>query len=288
MKHWLLCFLCAVLLVSGSVFASDRLVDAPETPTLYVSVKGEITEMTAEEFALRVLLAEGINCPSAESKKAVAVSARSCGVYLSAFGCKHDDFDACDNGNCCFNLGDPVKANEEYLQECVLAVEETFGLCLCLENLPAMALFSLCNGSGSMDCPDFGYITAVKEDNTCQIHTNESVLDFEVLQEIAECDKSDLIENSVIVYGENKKCEFSVLGGTYIKAQELTDTLCLNSREFVLEFKEDGIHTKAFGVGSCFGLSLCGSEEKAKNGWNFEEIIKYYYPKLTLNKMYNN
>ncbi len=288
MKHWFLCFLCAVLIVSGSVFASDRLLDTPETPTLRVSVKGEITEMTAEEFALRVLLAEVGNCPSIESKKALAVSARSCGVYLSTFGCKHDDFDACDNGDCCFNLGNPVKANEEYLEECVLAVKETFGLCLTFENLPAMGLFSLCNGSGSMDCPDFGYITAVKEENVCEIHVTEKVLDFSVLQDIAGCEKDELTANSVIIYDENNKCEFAVLGGKYIKAQELTDAVALNSREFVLEFAEDGICTKAFGVGSCFGLSLCGSEEKAQKGWGFEEIIKNYYPKLTLNKMYHN
>ncbi len=288
MKLWLIYFLCVTFIVAGVSFGMDKLVEQPDLPEISVSVKGEITQMTVEEFTLRVLLAEGQVLEHKEAKKALAVSARSCGMYLSLFGCKHDDFDACDNGDCCFNLGDPTLADIEFLEECVIAARETFGLCLSFENIPAMALFSLCNGSGSVDCREFGYITAVKEEETCQIHTKESVLDFAVFQEIAGCEKEELTKNSVVVYNENQKCDFAVLGGKYIKGEELSKALSAHSREFIVSFGEDGIHTSVYGVGNGFGLSLCGSEQKAKNGWNFEEIIENYYPKLTLNKMYHN
>ena len=288
MKYLIIYFLCVAIVVSGTFVATDRLVEQPDLPTISVSLKGKITQMTVEEFTLRVLLAEGSSLEHIEAKKAFAVSARSCGMYLSLFGCKHDDFDACDNGDCCFNLGDPTLANVDFLEKCAVATQETQGIYLTFDGLPAMALFSLCNGSGSVDCAEFEYITAVKEDGVCEIHTKESSLDFSVLEEIAGCERDELAENSVIVYNDNKKCEFAVLGGKYIKAEELSKALSTHSREFVVNFAEDGIHTKTFGVGNGFGLSLCGSEKKAKSGWNFEEIIKNYYPGLTLNKIYAN
>ncbi|MBE6691874.1 MAG: hypothetical protein E7586_00890 [Ruminococcaceae bacterium] len=288
MKPWIIYFLCVTIMVTGVSFGMDKLVEQPDLPTISVSVKGEITQMTAEEFTLRVLLAEGTELRHKESKKALAVAARSCGTYLSLFGCKHDDFDVCDNGDCCFNLGDPTLAERDYLEKCLIATQETLGLCLTFENLPAMALFSLCNGSGSIDCPEFSYITAVKEEETCQLHTKESVLDFAVLQEIAGCERDELTQNSVLVYKDNNKCDFAILGGKYIKAEELSKALSTDSGEFALEFTDDGIHTLVYGVGKGFGLSICGSEKKAESGWDFKEIIENYYPGLTLNKIYAN
>lgn len=286
MKYWLIYFLCVVIITGGVVFAADRLVEKEEIPSLSVFSGGEIREMSVEKFVLRLLLAEGQNCESFQSKKALAVAARSCGVYLSLFGCKHDGFDACDDGGCCFYLGDPMEADDEFLAECVLAAEETKGLCLTYENLPAMALFSRCHGSGSLDCGDFTYLTAVGEEEPCQEHQKEFSAEYDPLCEKMGCEKEAIVSNSVLVYGDNRKCSFGVIGGRYMTAEEISEALGIKSREFVLTFENDRINVKSFGVGNGFGLSVCGCQRLAEEGFDFEKILEYYYPKLTLNKIY--
>lgn len=288
MKYWLIYFLCVAVITGGVPIAADRLLEKESVPSLSVLCGGEICEMSAEEFALRVLLAEGQDCEGLQAKKALAVAARSCGVYLSLFGCKHDGFDLCDDGNCCFYLGDPMKAQERFLAECVSAVEETKGICLTYDDLPAMALFSKCHGSGSRDCPDFTYLTAVSEEELCQEHKREFTADYTALCEKTGCAKEEIISNSALVYEVNRKCRFAIIGGKYLSAEEISDVLGTKGLEFALTFEENRINGESFGVGSGFGLSVCGCERLGQEGFDFEKILEYYYPKLTLNKIYQN
>ena len=272
MKYWLACFLAILLTICSCLFAVDKLFPHKNIPKLDLFINGEIKTVDTEEFALRVLLAQGENCESFENKKALAVAGRSCGVYISTFGCKHDDFDVCDDKSCCFALVDPLNANEAFLAECVSAVEETKGLCLYNENLPAMALFSLCNGSGSENCTQFPYNTAVGESKACDIHKKEAFADYSVLREAVDCDKDQILNNSLVVYKENRKCEFVILGGKRFEGEDFRNLLNLESNEFVLTFQEDKFKAETIGIGNGFGLSICGGEALAKEGKSFEEI----------------
>ena len=38
------------------------------------------------------------------------------------------------------------------------------------------------------------------------------------------------------------------------------------------------------GYGNGYGLSLYGANEMAENGCNFANILKYYFPKVKINK----
>ena len=290
MKNWLLYFFAIIISVVLVPVAAEKVFPEESAPKITVSLDGSVTEMTCEEYAKRILLAEGNNCRTEEGRKALAVSARSIAYYLSVYGCKHEEFDACDDPKCCFALGDPESAEEDILNQWESALTETEGLVLTIDSFPAMALFTQCAGSGTGDCEEFPYLTAVAEANQCQVHIREAVHDYSELSAVltTESDSESIKEDSVLVYGDNQKCVFGIIGGEYTESYLLKQALGLNSAEFTLEFGENEIKSFCRGMGHGYGLSVCGGDNMADAGQNFEEILKNYYPNLILKKLNNN
>lgn len=290
MKNWLLYFFAVMISVVSVPVAAEKVFPDKHAPAITVFLDGNITEMTCEEYAKRILLAEGNNCRTEEGRKALAVSARSIAYYLSVYGCKHEEFDACDNAQCCFALGDLRSAEEDILNQWDSALSETTGLVLTIDSFPAMALFTQCAGSGTGDCEEFPYLTAVAEENPCQIHIREAIHDYSALAAVLtrEFDPESIRENSILVYGDNQKCLFGIIGGEYAESLSIKQTLGLDSGEFTLEFGENEIKSFCRGIGHGYGLSVCGGDNMADSGRNFEEILKNFYPDLILKKLYNN
>ncbi len=282
MRNWLLYFFALMLCVIFLPIAAENTVASRRTSTLTVSQDGKITETDIEEYTLRVLLAEGETCESLEAKKALAVSVRSSAYYISLFGMKHEDFSVCDDHKCCMPLCDPDKAESGYLADCILAVESTRGIVLCDGETPAMALCTLCAGSGTRQCEEFPYLTAVAEPEPCEIHITEKEITFSSLPF-----GEKVLDESCIVYGDNKKCEFGVFGGKLYSGNEISAFLGLGTTEFVLVSGENGIKAEFFGAGNGYGLSICGAERMAGENFGYEKILEYYFPKLTRKFIYS-
>jgi len=290
MKNWLLYFFAIIISLFSVTAASKYLYSNEAIPTISVCRNGNIEEITIDEYALLVLLAEGENCNSYESQRALAVASRSVGAYLSVFGCKHGEYDACDRGDCCIMLGNRETANEDFLTQCEAAVKETSGNILTFKELPAMSLFCLCSGTGSGNCNEFTYLSSVKNQKVCQAHITQSTHEYSLLTPLllTEADLNTLQENSVLIYDENKKCDFGILAGVKAESNKIIAALNLKSSEFTLEFSQDGILSTAYGVGHGYGMSLCEAEKLSETGWGWEKILKHFYPNLILKKIYNN
>lgn len=279
MKNWVLMFCFILAAVTFIPFAATKA--AKEQPVIKLTVfeNDETREIDVEEYALRVLLGEGKICESIESKKALAVSARTLGTYFSLYGCKHDEFSACADGNCCVKLGSVESADEEFLAECKTAIEETRGEVLTLDGLPVLSLFTLCSGSGTAQNEEFLYLTPTSSNDTCEKHkTTQTFEKTGVFEDVTE-------ENSCVVYLDNRKCEFLILNGKRIDALDFISQLGINSPEFTLWFEDDKIRAEVYGVGHGFGLDLCGAEGFAQDGKSYKEILGFYYPKLIVNKI---
>lgn len=285
MKNWIIYFFCVMLGIGIIPFGAKKAMGESEYK-IRVEYRDEISEMTMDEFVLRVLVAQNDYCKSFESKKALAVAIRSCGYYLSCFGCKHDDFDVCDSADCCFALGDIENSSESIIEQCRRALNDTKGLVLTYNSMPAMGIFHLCSGSGTDFCADFPYLSAVSEEIPCQEHIYEETCDFATLDKLG-IDKTQL-SNSVLVYNDNKKCDFAIISGKCVSATEIMEILNIKSSEFGIEFSDTQIKIKGFGIGNGYGMSLCGAEKMAVAGKDYVEILENYFPDLELNKMYNN
>ncbi len=278
MKNWLLYFFALSLVLLLLPFGARKSVAARETPSVNLYEDGEINEVSVEDFTLRVLLAEGKGLPH-ETKKALAVSIRSVAVYASAYGIKHNDYSFCTDKNCCMSLGDPEKYDSVYLDECKTAVDETRALVLTDGRDIALALFTRCAGSGTRSNGEIPFLTAVSNPERCEIHTEERRIPISVLGYNAK-------EDSCIVYSDNKKCAFAIFGGRAVSSDELTSLLGVSSPEITLNYDGDEIIVSSRGVGHCYGLDLCGSARMEKKNYDFEEILKNYFPELELKKLY--
>lgn len=63
---------------------------------------------------------------------------------------------------------------------------------------------------------------------------------------------------------------------------ELRNLLGLRSADFTLEIEEDGVIFTTKGYGHGVGLSQYGANGYAKNGYNYEKILKHYYKGVTI------
>ncbi len=290
MKSWLLYFFAIIICLFSVAVSADYIYADYQSPALRLAEGDKLTEISVEEYALRVLLAESQTCTDLESKKALAVSARSVGLYLAAFGRNHTNYDACARGDCCILLGNAESVSQEVLAECKKAVEETKGMALFYNGLPAMALFCQCTGDYGGNCPQYTYLTAVENENSCNIHTkiqNHPYSDLTPLL-LKEVDYGAVAENSLLVYGSDKKCEFAVIAGKRLSAAQIQTALSLDSPQFSLKFNREGIESTTVGVGHGYGMSICHSNKMGTDGWSYQRILEHFYPNLVLKKLYNN
>ncbi len=286
MKNWLLYFFIFSVILCLLPFAALKTFGEPKMK-LSVYENGGIEDMDLEEFTYRALLASGVES-GLETKKALAVALRSCGVYISANGCKHYEYDLCAEGDCCFELGNEADFDSEYIDECKKAMQDTKGQVLLFENAPAMALQCICASSGTAELKEYPYLSAIPEESPCEKHKTQ--LDFS-LEEFNEklgfenpIPMETIREDSFLAYGENKKCSIAVFGGNVIDGTAILNALKLPSPEFYINYKRNNIQLTVYGIGMGYGLNLCGAEKLYKNGRDYKEILEYYFPKLNIKK----
>ena len=64
----------------------------------------------------------------------------------------------------------------------------------------------------------------------------------------------------------------------------ISGNLNLKSRAINIIVNKDYVRFICRGFGYFLGLSIFGANEIAKNGCDYANILKYYFPKVTLNR----
>ncbi len=277
MKNLALIYLAFALIVVTMPFVADAVIDKSDAFTVSVRFSDGVTEeIGIEEYVLRVLAAREGDITALEAKKAFAVAARSVGMYFATFGCKHSDFDCCDSGDCCIELASVAGASESTQN----AVSETAGLYLETDNAPALALFTLCASSGTVQSDEFDYLVSVDSNVRCERHVTEiDFTDGEILDIFPEA-RDDM--KFYAVYGESNKLSFAIVGGKQIDGAVISTALGLKSKEITITPTENGIKAISYGVGHGMGLDLCNSERLALDGVYYKKILEFYFPRLNL------
>lgn len=92
---------------------------------------------------------------------------------------------------------------------------------------------------------------------------------------------SDII---ILDIDQNNLVKRIKIDNTIFNIDTLVDKLNLNSKDINIILNRDYIRFISKGHGEFFGLSIFGANELAKNGCDYANIIRYYYPKITINK----
>lgn len=72
------------------------------------------------------------------------------------------------------------------------------------------------------------------------------------------------------------------LGGTVVSGQQLRNALSLKSTNVEFDIEGDTVEISCLGFGHGVGMSQCGANAMAKEGADFETILKHYYTGIEL------
>ena len=121
---------------------------------------------------------------------------------------------------------------------------------------------------------------------------NESLNNYEYKKSISKSDFCNLLNipcdtleiNNEQRSNTNRVNEITINNTTF-KGTEVRTKLSLRSTDFKIEIKESEIEITTKGFGHGVGMSQYGANGMAKDGYQYEEILKHYYQNTEIKKI---
>ena len=272
-----------------------------ETIRVYITETGEIEEVNLEDYICGVVSNEMPANFEKEALKAQAVTARTYLASKKLNRCTlHEGIDICDSTHCQVYTSKEKRLEKwgadyanEYWNKIKEAVDETSGQVLSYEGELVLypQFFSTSSGqtenSEDVYLGEIPYLRSVAStgEESAPKYTSDKTLkisDFVYLL------NSNFTNLNVTV--ENIKNNFNIklssaaggviklnINNVEIRGVDFRKALSLNSTNFTYEFNGDYITFHCKGYGHGVGMSQWGANAMAKNGSNYEEILKHYY-----------
>ena len=274
---------------------------------LHIS-NNEIEEIPLDIYLYGVVASEMPASFELEALKAQAVVARTYTIYKIMMGSKHQDVNAdiCDSSLCCqawISKEDRLarweeEKREEYLNKIEEAVNSTIGKVILYENKPINAFFHS-NSGGSTETSEnvwggkYNYLQSVEtngEDAYTSYSSEVSITKDELIVMMREkyinfeIDFSNENFIRILEKTESGRVKKMQIGNIEISGVEARTIFKLKSAKFEFEIDGDSIKFTVLGYGHGVGLSQCGSDSLAKQGYNYIQIIKHYYKDVEINE----
>lgn len=261
---------------------------------------GDVEEIELDKYLLGVVSSEMPADFEEEALKAQAVVARTYTLYKIMNGSKHENADICDDSKCCqawitkekrFERWDEDKRENNWAK-IENAVNNTKGKIITYEGKPINAFFHS-NSGGATDTAtavwggtNYPYLQAVQtsgEEAYTQYASELSLSKEEFVTKIKEYHSdfeidfnlSDQIQ--ILDYTEGDRIKTIKIGNLNLSGVEIRNIFGLRSAKFTINIEGNNIKFSVIGYGHGVGMSQTGADSMAKQGKNFEEIIKHYY-----------
>ena len=263
---------------------------------------GQIEEIAIDEYLYGVVSAEMPANYELEALKAQAVAARTYTVYqISNNKGKHDDADMCDDYTCCqawISKDDRMKKWNENKREnnwnkIVKAVNSTAGKIITYKGEVINAFFHSNSGgktefasnvwSGGKDFPYLQSVETSGEDGYTQYNSEVIISKKDLLEKIRKEYKDIQINFNekesikILEYTESGRVKTVKIGNIEIAGTKVRSMLNLKSTNFSIKLDKDNIVFSVIGYGHGVGMSQTGADSMAKQGNNYEEILKHFY-----------
>ena len=261
---------------------------------------GSIEEMGLDNYLLGVVSAEMPANFEQEALNAQSVVARTYTLYTIKNSKKHEEADICDDSNCCqawISKENRLARWDESLREenwnkIETAVNTTKGKIITYNGEVIDAFFHS-NSGGLTETPDgvwggtnYPYLQVVEtagEEGYSQ-YSSRVVLSKEefknkILEKHQDLDIDFSKENQIEIteYTDSNRVKTIRVGNINLAGTEMRSLLGLKSTNFTFEINEENIIFKVIGYGHGVGMSQTGADSMAKQGSNYEEIIKHFY-----------
>ncbi len=266
----------------------------------------EIEELPLDAYLLGVVSAEMPASFEMEALNAQAVVARTYTLYsITHNNKKHGDADICDNSACCQawiskenRLAKWDEENRiEYWNKIVSAVNNTEGKIITYNGEVIDAFFHS-NSGGKTEVPvnvwggtNYPYLQSVQtsgEDAYSQYNSELIINKEEFVSKIKQSHKNFQIDFSkedaikIIEYTDANRIKTIKVGNLNLSGVEIRKLMGLKSANFTVKVEGDNIKFEVIGYGHGVGMSQTGADSMAKQGSNYEEIIKHFYTNVEI------
>ena len=260
---------------------------------------GEVEEVALDDYLVNVVSAEMPASYEMEALKAQAVVARTYTIY-KAQEKKHENADICDDSSCCqawISKEDRLAKWEENQREnnwkkVTDCVNQTKGKIITYGNQAICAFFHSNSGGitetavnvwGGGNYPYLQVVETAGEEGYTQYASEVVLTREELLNKIKEKyqDISINFDNDedikIIEHTESGRVKTIKFGNHEISGVEARTLLGLKSTNFEIIKENDKIKFSVKGYGHGVGMSQTGADAMAKQGSNYEDIIKHFY-----------
>ncbi len=261
---------------------------------------GEIEELNLDQYLYGVVSSEMPANFEEEALKAQAVVARTYTIYKITNGNKHENADICDDSQCCqawiskearFEKWNETERENNW-SKIVSAVESTKGKIIMYEGKPINAFFHSNSGGkteiassvwGGKDEPYLQAVETSGESNYTQYSSELTISKEEFIEKIKqyhsdfEIDFSSDNQIEVLEYTEGQRIKKIKIGNLELAGTEIRNIFGLKSAKFEILVEGENVKFNVLGYGHGVGMSQTGADSMAKEGKNYEEIIKHYY-----------
>lgn len=271
------------------------------TIKLFHSKTEEIEEIGLDEYLYGVVSAEMPASFEIEALKAQAVVARTYTIYkIENSEGKHGEANICDDSTCCqawISKEDRLSKWEENSRESnwnkiVEAVDSTKGKIVTYEGKAINAFFHSNSGGktettlnvwGGSGYPYLQSVSTSGEEAYSQYKSEVTLNKQEFINKIKEkyqdfeINFSDVNCISILEYTDGNRVKKIKIGNKEFSGVEIRTIMGLKSANFNIEIQGDNIYFSVLGYGHGVGMSQTGADSMAKEGKNYEEIIKHFY-----------
>ena len=281
--------------------------EAPDAPladaqtTITVRTETGVETTTLAEHLPGVLAGEMPALFEKEALKAQAVAARTFILYrMSHHPDRHPGEDICDDPNCCkaFLSTDDMQSKwgsqfQAYYAKMQSAVSETDGQTLRYGGAPIQAVFHSSSAGKTLassdlwnDCP---YLLSVDSPETAADvpdYVTQVIVTPEEFQRVCQEAYPDMAFPDdpaqwlgAPTLNASGRVESSTVCGTAIPGSQMRTMFSLRSSAYTLEYTAAGtFQFTVTGYGHGVGMSQCGANVYAKNGYSYADILAHYYP----------
>lgn len=252
-----------------------------------------LENINLEDYIIGVVAAEMPASFNEEALKAQAIASRTYAMYkISQSNKEYDVVTTVSNQG--YITIDEMKSKwnndfNKYYEKIKNAVMDTKGKIMYYNGEIVEAYyFAMSNGftekSSLVFSEDKDYLQSVKS-----VYDNSSIKNFVVEKEInlnEVCNKLKIECNTFSVLNIDRSSTNRVnnitINNKKFKGTEIRKLLGLRSTDFEIEIKKDKVIFTTKGYGHGVGMSQYGANGMANHGYNYDEILKYYYKNVQI------
>lgn len=164
------------------------------------------------------------------------------------------------------------------------AVDETKNEIMVYDNQPILAVFSSAsNGMTQSSENAWGsslpYLKSVKSEGDKQAEVFYSTKTVDIEQAKLLLGVGNINKDNTYIISENQAGYVNrvLIGGKELSAGYLRAVMGLKSESFILSIQNNKLVFETMGYGHGVGMSQYGAEYMAQQGYNYKEILTYYY-----------